>query len=310
MGQGMTHPYRYNGAMKVITPRPRLRASSRNPVRTAKAASHAIFNVLVSANDTAWETDQLMRMPADRFKEHTIDSGAPHSVSLEHPATLKTLEGVPTLLLYESCVGAPNGETVRCGSIRDLRVAGGELVFRFTEEGRFTRELIEEFADRLDITNWEFNRTHWAIKEGGLPVALLRQIERSYDVVLSFAGEDRRYVQRVAACLKRKGVRVFYDGFEEAALWGKDLAEHLDVVYRRAGTYCVLFISAAYKNKMWTRHERRAAYARALRQDSEYILPARIDDTELIGVRPTLGYISLADKRPANLARLILAKLG
>lgn len=44
-----------------------------------------------------------------------------------------------------------------------------------------------------------------------------------YDVALSFAGEDREYVEEVAIVLKRFGVRVFYDKFEETELWGKNL---------------------------------------------------------------------------------------
>ena len=45
----------------------------------------------------------------------------------------------------------------------------------------------------------------------------------SYDVALSFAGEDRPYVQAVAETLRSLKARVFYDAFEEADLWGKDL---------------------------------------------------------------------------------------
>ena len=48
-----------------------------------------------------------------------------------------------------------------------------------------------------------------------------------YDVVLSFAGEDRVYVQDIAKKLKAKGIKVFYDEFEEAKLWGKDLYQYL-----------------------------------------------------------------------------------
>jgi hypothetical protein len=44
------------------------------------------------------------------------------------------------------------------------------------------------------------------------------------------------------------------------------LAEHFDTVYGQSGRYCVIFISAAYVKKMWTRHERRTALARALTQ--------------------------------------------
>jgi hypothetical protein len=61
---------------------------------------------------------------------------------------------------------------------------------------------------------------------------------------------------------------------------------------------------------MWTRHERRSALARALQEREEYILPARFDATELLGILPTVGYIFLSDKSPIDFGKLILEKLG
>jgi hypothetical protein len=95
----------------------------------------------------------------------------------------------------------------------------------------------------------------------------------TYDVALSFAGEQRVYVQKVAASLRRRGIRPFYDDYEKATLWGKDLYEHLDWVYQKAARYCVLFASKAYGEKVWTTHERRSAQARALQSNEEYVLP-------------------------------------
>lgn len=51
-------------------------------------------------------------------------------------------------------------------------------------------------------------------------------MDYKYDITLSFAGEDREYVDKVAQILKDKDVRVFYDKFEEVGLWGKDLGIH------------------------------------------------------------------------------------
>lgn len=67
--------------------------------------------------------------------------------------------------------------------------------------------------------------------------------EHDYDVALSFAGEDRAYVDDVAKILHALGVRVFYE-YETTDLWGKDLFTHLDEVYRKRSKYCVMFISA------------------------------------------------------------------
>jgi hypothetical protein len=132
----------------------------------------------------------------------------------------------------------------------------------------------------------------------------------AYEVVLSFAGEDRPYVNRVAEILKGKGVSIFYDGYEEATLWGKDLVEHLHEVYSGSARYCVMFISSHYADKVWPSHERRSAFEKAIESKEEYILPARFDDTPIPGLHRTVHYVDLRKKSPEELAALILEKLG
>jgi hypothetical protein len=129
-------------------------------------------------------------------------------------------------------------------------------------------------------------------------------------VALSFAGEQRAYVRKVATALREKGIRPFYDDYEQASLWGKDLYEHLEWVYQKAARYCVLFASAEYAKKVWTTHERRSAQARVLQSAAEYVLPARFDDIEVPGLRPTVAYVDLRSTSPRRLAKLISEKLG
>lgn len=133
-----------------------------------------------------------------------------------------------------------------------------------------------------------------------------------YDVCLSFAGEQRGYVELVAEGLKQAHLNVFYDQDDEIAprLWGRDLTEYLDYVYRVGSRFCVMFISAQYAQKEWTRWERRSALDRALREDGEYILPARFDDIELPGLRPSVGYLNLRELAPASLVEMIVRKLA
>lgn len=50
--------------------------------------------------------------------------------------------------------------------------------------------------------------------------------------------------------------------------------------------------------------------ARAIQDREEYILPARFDNTELPGLRPTVGYVDLRQKTPQQLGAMILEKLG
>src|SRR5688572_3604856 len=104
-----------------------------------------------------------------------------------------------------------------------------------------------------------------------------------FDIALSFAGEDRQFVDEVANILRGKGVSIFYDKFEETELWGKNLYEHLSDVYSNQALYTIMFISEHYNKKLWTNHERKAAQSRAFQENQEYILPARFDNTEIPG---------------------------
>jgi hypothetical protein len=131
-----------------------------------------------------------------------------------------------------------------------------------------------------------------------------------YDVALSFAGEDRPYVDRVAVKLKEFRVDFFYDQYDQVGLWGKDLYVHLDDIYQKRAKYCVMFLSRSYAQKLWTNHERESAQARAFTQHEEYILPARFDDTEIPGIRPTTGYIDLRNTMPENFAELVRQKVN
>lgn len=130
-----------------------------------------------------------------------------------------------------------------------------------------------------------------------------------FDIALSFAGEDRVYVDKIANLLRNRGVKVFYDRFEETELWGKDLYVYLTDLYHKRAQFTIMFISASYGAKLWTNLERKAAQARAFQEAQEYILPARFDDTEIPGVLPTTGYISLIGRSPEDFVSLITRKL-
>lgn len=130
-----------------------------------------------------------------------------------------------------------------------------------------------------------------------------------FEIALSFAGEDREYVDRVANLLRDAGITVFYDLFEEASLWGKNLYDYLSEVYQDKALFTIMFISEHYARKMWTNHERQAMQARAFQEHQEYILPARFDETPIPGVLPTVGYISLINRTPEAFVETIKRKL-
>lgn len=132
----------------------------------------------------------------------------------------------------------------------------------------------------------------------------------AFDVAISFAGTEREYAKQLAEFLRTSGFMVFYDDFYPEQLWGKDLVAFFDRVYRKASKYCVMFISAEYANRIWTTHERRSAQARALEEKGrEYILPIRVDQTDLEGLPPTIGYLPLNQYSMEQVAELLVKKL-
>ena len=130
-----------------------------------------------------------------------------------------------------------------------------------------------------------------------------------YDVVLSFAGEDRGYAKSVADELGRHGISHFYDHNEQSFLWGKDLPPTFGEIYRAYAQYCMVFISKHYPKKAWARMELKFAKERATKDEmTEYILPIRLDDTTIPEIADTIGSIP-GTTPPEKVAELFVEKL-
>ena len=105
-------------------------------------------------------------------------------------------------------------------------------------------------------------------------------------------------------------MRCFYDADEQIELWGKYLAEELPAIYGEQAAAVVVFVSAEYAARDWTRLERRAALNRAVRERREYVLPARFDDTPLPGLLSDMVAVDLRGRTPQQFAAMIAAKLA
>lgn len=130
-----------------------------------------------------------------------------------------------------------------------------------------------------------------------------------YQVALSFAGEQREYVEKVSKELTNLGIKHFYDNANKADLWGKNLTKHLDEIYYSKSRYVVAFISQEYKDKIWTNWEMSSAQDRALRDKNEYILPVYFEEIRLPGLVSSIGHIDARHTTPKELAQLIHAKI-
>ncbi len=131
-----------------------------------------------------------------------------------------------------------------------------------------------------------------------------------FDVAPSFAGEDRAKVLPIVRRLEELGVRVFYDEDHTAKLWGGNLADELPDIYGKRARYVLLFASKHYVAKKWTKVERQAAQARALEEAGEFLLPIKLDDTEVPGLPSTVVYLDLRRHSVDEIARIFVQKLA
>ena len=131
-----------------------------------------------------------------------------------------------------------------------------------------------------------------------------------YQVALSFAGEQRDYVEEVARHLQSRSIALFYDGFEKVDLWGRSAVEAFHEAFAEKSAYVVMFISEAYVSKAWPNHERRSALSRMIEEEGEYILPVRFDGTRVPGLPTDIIYECARKHTPAQLAPMIANKLG
>ncbi len=110
---------------------------------------------------------------ADRLLEHTTNDVreyiAPAAVSVNPRGEVRTdrLLNLPTLLMPET--GSENEPQIaRVGNVRNVTRKGRKYTFDFVPNPAVTpipSERIKAAASRLDITDWEFLRTHWAVKD-------------------------------------------------------------------------------------------------------------------------------------------------
>ena len=132
----------------------------------------------------------------------------------------------------------------------------------------------------------------------------------SFSVGLSFAGEQRDYVEEVALALRARDVDVFYDAFYEVELWGCNLVDTLDDLYSERMNAVIIFVSKDYVEKPFTDVERQAALSTAIRTREKRIFPVRFDEVRLPGLPSTIAYLEVSKNTPEQLAAKICQVIG
>jgi hypothetical protein len=84
---------------------------------------------------------------------------------------------------------------------------------------------------------------------------LRNQFGSSYDVALSFAGEDRAYAEKLFDLLTERELAVFYDRNEQSRTLAANVEEYLAPIYQSEASFVVPLLGAEYPKKVWTKIE-------------------------------------------------------
>jgi hypothetical protein len=187
-----------------------------------------------------------------------------------------------------------------------------------------TAEELSAMSFDLDISKWEINRTHWAVKDVNLPKELrakgiilpawARDLTKavdisthSFEVALSFPGEVRSLVEQIALGLERRigPNSYFYDNNYVSQLARPSLDTLLQDIYRNRSKLVVVFLGGDYHKKDWCGIEFRAIKEIIMERDHKRIMFIRTDDGSVDGVFKTDGYVDARRFSPADLAGFI-----
>ena len=186
---------------------------------------------------------------------------------------------------------------------------------------------LSRLAWDLDIGDWEMNRTHWALKDVDLHTVLshanipgINQKDSgepidvtvaTFDVALSFPGENRSYARAVAdrLSLLLGRQRVFYDEYYKSQLARPNLDTLLQDIYRNRSRLIVAFLCTAYQTKDWCGIEFKAIRDILKQRDDSKVMYVRHDAGHVDGVFSTDGYIDANMHTPIEVADLIIERV-
>lgn len=134
--------------------------------------------------------------------------------------------------------------------------------------------------------------------------------EKRFAVALSFAGENRSFIAGVAEHLATVvgRQRVLYDKWYEAEFARPRLATYLQPLYHDQSELVVVFICADYERKEWCGLEWDAVLDLIKTRQDDRIMLVRFDNTEIVGLYSTHGYVWVEDRPPEAIGELILER--
>jgi hypothetical protein len=281
-----------------------------------------MYNLLVSSSEDAWNGDPWQIELERCIREYT-DKEITQKLGDLDASAVADLKRLPCIFAYEK----PNTMDPHFGVLRDITYRQGEVKIEYELQPLtpfITAEDLSAMSSALDISKWELNRTHWAVKDVNLPKELRAKgiilptwahdltkavdiSTHSFEVALSFPGEARSLVEQISLELERRigPNSYFYDNNYVSQLARPSLDTLLQDIYRNRSKLVVVFLGGDYHKKDWCGIEFRAIKEIIMQRDHKRIMFIRTDDGSVDGVFKTDGYVDARRFSPADLAGFI-----
>lgn len=122
-----------------------------------------MFNLLVTAQNGAWDKPAYEYELGRAVHEYTADPISEKLGSFNEMAVAELIT-YPSLFMYEKIIES----NVQIGWIKRIRNRSNSVVIEYEIDKslpHIARAALEERRLLLDIEEWEFSRTHWAVKD-------------------------------------------------------------------------------------------------------------------------------------------------
>jgi hypothetical protein len=294
-----------------------------------------MFNLLVSANEDAWEGQPVNFDLSRSVREYTDVSIRERFSSLDERSTVELMK-LPAIFAYEKAVGKdPKFGRVTRISKRPNRLEV-RIDYELIELSKFlSSKELWTMETELDLGSWESSRHHWAVKDVDLAKELTPKgiklppqftqhatssaaptrvdvTTHKFEVAFSFPGEYRELVEAVAKeTTALLGVHsCFYDLNYQAQLARPALDLLLQDIYGKRSKLLVVFIGTDYQRKMWPGIEWSAIRSvMTTARASDRIMYVRMDDGAVEGVFPHDGYIDAQRFSPSQIAAFVAERV-
>lgn len=133
-----------------------------------------MFNLIVKASE--WTGGQAV-FPGSRIFEYT-DNDLEERYRPAGRLEIAELRDLPTIFVEESF--PPKQQVARVGFITEAHMVGGDLSLSYGFDSSIPpvpNSEFRAFASELGIQDFEFSRTHWAVKRADLFRSLLRHLQ-------------------------------------------------------------------------------------------------------------------------------------